>query len=93
MNKFLRILLKRLKSDSPELFQKISRYAFWLGIIATILLTLPLGLPPWAVSLITLFAGLTTGVAGTSKLTVKDQFIEDETESKISHQGKADFQL
>ena len=91
MNKLLEIMIKRLKSDSPELFQKMGRYAFWLGIIATILLTLPLELPAWAASLITLFAGLTTGVAGTSKLTVKNKLIEDDAKSKIPHKGKANL--
>jgi len=89
MNKLIEIIIQRLKSDSPELFQKMGRYAFWLGIIATILLMLPLGLPAWAISLITLFAGLTSGVAGTSQLTVKDTLNKNDAKSKISHQSKA----
>jgi hypothetical protein len=88
MNKLIEIILKRLKSDSPELFKKTGNYAFWLGIAATLLLMLPLNLPGWAVSLITLFAGLTTGVAGTSRLTVNDKSTPDEKKDKIPRPDK-----
>jgi len=75
MNKFIEILVKRLRSESPSLFKKLRNWAFWLGSLASIVLILPLGLPAWVITAITLFVGITSGIAGASQLTTTDQSI------------------
>jgi hypothetical protein len=78
MNEFIEILIKRLKSESPGLFKKLRNWAFWLGSLSSIVLMLPLGLPAWVITVLTLFVGITSGIAGASQLTTNDQTLVNE---------------
>ena len=69
VNKIIRMIAERLKSESPDLFKAISKYAMYTGAAITIALLFPL--PSVVVSVLTLLLGICAGLTGSSELTKK----------------------
>ncbi|MFK5855770.1 MAG: hypothetical protein QM503_06540 [Bacteroidota bacterium] len=84
MNRIIQILVKRLKSESPELFERIGNWSILIGAIAAVVLMLPISLPVWLVSLLTFVGGICTGLSGSSTITTGDEKILEETKKYFS---------
>ncbi|RKY56406.1 MAG: hypothetical protein DRP93_01445 [Candidatus Neomarinimicrobiota bacterium] len=89
MIKIITIIGYRLQSQSPELFRKISKWAVIIGAIAGIFLWLPIALPTWALSILTLVVGICTGLTSSSHLTTSSNEIIKETEKYFSHEAES----
>jgi len=84
LDKIIQIIAKRLKSQSPELFERITNWALIVGVIAGAVLMMPISLPLWLVSLLTFLVGICTGLGGSSKITTGDEKIVEETKKYFS---------
>jgi len=84
LDRIIQILVKRLKSKSPELFEIIANWSILIGAIAAAVLLLPISLPLWLVSLLTFVVGICTGLSGSSSITTGDKRIEQETKKYFS---------
>lgn len=74
-----RLIAKRIKSKSPELFKKIALWAAIIGAVAITLPYLPITLPAWILGLLPLIASAMAGLSGGSILTTGDEKIIKET--------------
>lgn len=84
METIIKILTKRLKSNSPKLFRRITNGALIIGAASGLVLTLPISLPVWATIALTLVVGISTGLAGSSKLTIEDEVVIEKNKKEIS---------
>lgn len=72
-----------MRSKNPELFNKLSNWAAVVGLIASIMLTLPITLPSWAMVLLSLLVGFCTGIIGTSNIATDDNKIIKKTKEYL----------
>lgn len=80
MEKLFKLIANRLRSTSPKLFKKISNWAIIIGGIAGVVLILPVSLPAWVITILTLLVGMCAGLTGTSNITTNDKEILEETD-------------
>lgn len=80
MKEIIKLLARRLSSESPVLFKRIRNWAFAVGAIVGVILMLPLSLPVWLVSVLTFLVGITTGITSSSSITTKSEEIINQTE-------------
>lgn len=95
MKKIILLIKARFSSQSPEFFIKIRNWAFIIGLIAATVLALPISLPSWAVTLVTLLIGICTGLSGGSTITTNDKILIKETETlfpdKVEYKKRFSF--
>lgn len=84
MEKLVNLIMSRFSSESPTFFKKIRNWSFVIGLVAATVLALPVSLPTWGVTLITLVIGVCTGISGGSTITTKDEKIIKETNTLFS---------
>lgn len=88
MENIIKLISNRFSSDSPGFFVKIRNWAFIIGIVAATILALPVSMPSWIITLLTLIIGVCTGLSGGSTITTKDEKIIEETEVLFPTENK-----
>jgi len=70
--KSIKLIGKRLKSETPDFFKKLRNWALIIGALTGALSSLPVTWPAWVVAVFTLIIAICSSVAGTSQLTTSD---------------------